>query len=108
MHLRKHDVKNARREIRKDLRLRPENAETRAAHGDVLREMQQHSKALHEYEPALALDSVLATAFIGRAFCNYDKGSWGSAATDFHRGIALGWKDKNVKACLAKAEENMQ
>jgi tetratricopeptide (TPR) repeat protein len=103
-----HDVKSALDDISEALRLRPENAETRATYGDVLRAMQQHREALCEYERALVLDSELASALIGRAYCHCENGDWKNAVADFQRGIALGSKDKDAKLFLRKAEQHLR
>jgi len=102
----KHDVQSAMKDILEDLRLRPENAETHAIHGDVLREMQQYSDAMSMYERALALDPNSASGLVGRAYCHYNNGDWESAIADFRRGLAQSSKDKDAQVCLRKAGRN--
>jgi tetratricopeptide (TPR) repeat protein len=94
-------------DIEEDLRLRPENAETRTTYGDVLRAMGRDAEALAEYERALAWDSDSASAFIGRAYLRYRNDDWPNAIADFRRGMALGWKDEEARACLAEAEKRL-
>lgn len=98
----------AMEDIQEDLRLRPENAATRATYGDVLREMQQHAEAYREYERALELDPQCFSAFIGRAHCHYDDGDWRNAIADFRRGISLGSKNEDVRVYLGKADEHLR
>lgn len=107
-YLRKHDVESAMDDIEVDLQLRPENAETHATHGDVLREAGRQSDALRAYTRALDLDPSSAPALVGRGYCDYESGDWEKAIAYFRRGFSQGSKDKDAKVYLKKAEEHLR
>ena len=107
-YLLKHDVESALEDVEEDLELRPENADSHAMHGDVLREMRRQPDALRAYERALELDPKSALGLVGRAYCHFDKGDWEKAIADFRRGFSQGSKDKDAKLHLKKAEENLR
>lgn len=60
-YLQMNELDSAMADIKEDLRLRPENSDTRSTYGDILRRMQQHREALRDYERSLELDSKSAS-----------------------------------------------
>ena len=106
-HLKLTAFDNALTDVSIDLKLRPENPETHALHGDILGWQEQEDLAISAYCKGLNLDPNNQRALSGRGNCYYNLERWNDALSDFRHLVELGWKPADLLETIEELESRV-
>lgn len=104
LNLRENQGQLALQDAKRDLRVRPHNAETLYAYGNALRQIGQRHQAIKAFERAIEIKPSYTFAFLGCGYANFELQRWEEAIANINRAISLGECSSNAKQTLRQAQ----